>query len=109
MLDPKEGNSMRNALHPVVLVALSLAACASPDTASSDPPMTKLSTDRGMAGSAAAPVEMPPKVAGFTAPELLDGYTRLKANTITGIEPGTDVTFCQYVMAPVDRDMDIVD
>jgi len=38
-----------------------------------------------------------------------EGYTRIVAPTITDIPPGGDVTYCQYVMAPMDRDMDILD
>ena len=45
---------------------------------------------------------------GFTPPKLLEGYTRLVANTIPDIPAGADVTHCQYAMAPLDRDMDIL-
>jgi Copper type II ascorbate-dependent monooxygenase, C-terminal domain len=37
------------------------------------------------------------------------GYTRITSPVITGIEPGADITVCQYVQAPTDRDIDILD
>lgn len=46
---------------------------------------------------------------GFNPPALSTGYTRLLAETIADIAPGADVTHCQYAMAPLDRDMDIMD
>jgi hypothetical protein len=109
MLHPKEGKSMRNTSFPIVLLGVSIAACGSPETASSHVPMATMSSHRAKASSPAAPMEMPSEATVFTAPELLDGYTRLQAQTIADIQPGTDATFCQYVMAPADRDMDIVD
>jgi hypothetical protein len=44
----------------------------------------------------------------FNPPKLLNGYVRLTANPID-VPAGADVTHCQYAMAPLDRDMDIVD
>jgi hypothetical protein len=38
-----------------------------------------------------------------------DGYTRFTAKTIKGVEPGGNVTYCQYVMAPTDHDVDVLD
>jgi hypothetical protein len=48
-------------------------------------------------------------VAGFDPPPVRPGYTRFIAPVITGIAPGTDVTYCQYIQAPLDRAMDILD
>ncbi|HEX4338792.1 MAG TPA: hypothetical protein VH062_22960 [Polyangiaceae bacterium] len=45
----------------------------------------------------------------FNPPPVADGYQRLTATTIPTINPGDDVTYCQYVMAPVDSDMDVID
>ena len=45
----------------------------------------------------------------YNPPAVADGYTRLSATTIRGIAAGVDTTHCEYVMAPVDRDMDILD
>ena len=47
-------------------------------------------------------------VGTFNPPKLLSGYLRLTANPID-IPAEGDVTHCQYAMAPLDRDMDIVD
>lgn len=38
-----------------------------------------------------------------------EGYTRLTAPVLKDIPPGADITYCQYVMAPVDHDIDILD
>jgi hypothetical protein len=45
----------------------------------------------------------------YKLPALREGYTRLEAKTIEEIAPGADVTYCQYLMAPVERDMDVLD
>lgn len=42
-------------------------------------------------------------------PAALPGYTRVVAHTIQGIPPGGDVTKCQYLMAPLDHDVDVDD
>src|SRR5689334_14290530 len=44
---------------------------------------------------------------GFHPP--LPGYVRIFAKTIENIPPGGDVTKCQYLMPPLDRDMDVED
>jgi hypothetical protein len=44
----------------------------------------------------------------FNPPATLDGYTRLTAATIKDIPAGGDVTYCQYVMAPFDHDVDVL-
>jgi hypothetical protein len=83
---------MRNFSSLIVLSSLSLSACGS-------------DSGTGSQGTANAPSE---KVT-FTPPALPDGYTRFRAETIVDVGPGDDVTHCQYVMAPLDRDMDVVD
>src|SRR5262245_13635752 len=56
------------------------------------------------------PGESPTDVHGnFAPPPPAEGYTRLTAPVIEGIEPGADRQFCQYVYAPLDHDMDILD
>jgi hypothetical protein len=37
------------------------------------------------------------------------GYTRIEAPTMENLEPGSDVMYCQYVHAPFDRDLDVLD
>ena len=37
------------------------------------------------------------------------GYTRIVAPVVEQLEPGDDVTRCQYIMAPTDQDMDVLD
>jgi hypothetical protein len=46
---------------------------------------------------------------GFDPPPPPDGYTRIVAPVMTGLEPGSDVSHCQYVTAPSDHDIDILD
>jgi len=46
---------------------------------------------------------------GFQPPPPAAGYTRIVSPVITGIQPGADITVCQYVQAPLDRDIDILD
>jgi hypothetical protein len=61
-------------------------------------------------GKASKTSPAPAKSAGgFNPPALQEGYTRLQAKTVTDIAPGADVTHCQYAMAPLDRDVDILD
>jgi hypothetical protein len=45
----------------------------------------------------------------FDPPAAPEGYTRIRAQTIHDVKPGGDVTYCQYIMAPFDRDMDVLD
>lgn len=45
----------------------------------------------------------------FSPPPPKAGFTRLVSPVIPDIEPGGDVTFCQYVMAPLDHDVDILE
>ena len=40
----------------------------------------------------------------FAPPAVADGYTRVVAPTISGIQPGGDVLKCQFVLAPFDRE-----
>lgn len=47
-------------------------------------------------------------VSDFNPPPPEEGFTRLTAKRIHDIQPNTDVTYCQYLMAPFDRDMDVV-
>lgn len=73
----------------IVLVAIScscLAACSS----------------RG-SGSTASPVG-----ATFDPPPPLAGYTRLTSSTVHAVPPGSDVTYCEYVMPPLDHDVDVL-
>jgi hypothetical protein len=46
---------------------------------------------------------------GFNPPPPAAGYTRIVSPVVTGIKPGDDLTVCQYVQAPLDRDIDVLD
>lgn len=46
--------------------------------------------------------------AGFNPPPPPAGFTRIQSPVIEGIEPGDDIMYCQYVLAPTDRDIDIL-
>src|SRR5688500_1023161 len=50
-----------------------------------------------------------PSTNAFNPPAAPEGYTRLTAKTVYDVQPGADVTYCQYIMAPFDRDVDILD
>jgi hypothetical protein len=81
---------MRSLTFAAVLVAPLLAACGSnpgPSTPGDEPG---------------------PSTSGFNPPAAPEGYTRLTAKTIKDIKPGADITYCQYLMAPFDRDMDLI-
>lgn len=82
---------MRNASVVLALAVLPLQACGSGE-----------STSTSRTGTSSDP-------AGFNPPPPLEGYTRLTAKTIPDIQPGDDVTFCQYMMAPFDHDVDVLD
>jgi hypothetical protein len=90
----KEGNPpMRNFSYLIVLSSLTLPACGSDKgTEPTAPPGGKTSSPTG----------------AFTPPPLADGYTRFLAETVSGVAPGDDVTHCQYVMAPLAHDVDVV-
>ncbi len=91
---------MRNTLSLFVPVALSLSACGSDAaTSGSGKPSTPSHT---------TPASTPTDPTS-SLPTLADGYTRFTAQTVTDIAPGDDVTHCQYVMAPFDHDMDVLD
>jgi hypothetical protein len=49
-----------------------------------------------------------PFIAGFNPPAVQPGYTRFITPTITGIAPGTDETWCQWLQAPLDHDVDVL-
>jgi hypothetical protein len=55
----------------------------------------------------------PPKdgnlIDGFNPPPPAAGYTRIVSPIVRGVEPGQDLTVCQFVQAPLDRDIDILD
>lgn len=46
---------------------------------------------------------------GSMMPPVPDGYKRVIAPVVEDVPPGGDVLLCQYVMAPFDRDMDVLD
>jgi hypothetical protein len=81
---------MRTAIGLGILLSISSIGCGS------DP-------DSGAPGGGPDP-----STSAFNPPPAPEGYTRLSAKTIPDIGSGADVTHCQYLMAPFDRDMDIV-
>jgi len=92
---------MRNASTLVILFAVSLPACGAGDgTAGSDKQTT---SKRG------GQVSTPPETGAFAPPPKPEGYTRFEATTIAAVQPGDDGTHCQYAMAPIDHDVDILD
>ena len=90
-----------------ILVALAFVACADADTIDPEEkatPSTGVAPDPERRADPAHPYD-----GEVYQPEpLREGYTRLEAAPMRGIAPAADVTFCQYVMPPVDRDMDIL-
>lgn len=42
-------------------------------------------------------------------PSVAEGYTRLEAPVIADVAPGDSVEMCQYIRAPFDRDLDVLD
>jgi hypothetical protein len=79
---------MRNLATLVVPLSLAISACGS--------------------GTDAPDKTASPGTASFTPPPLKEGYIRFEAMKVTDIKPGEDLTICQYVMAPVDHDMDVL-
>jgi hypothetical protein len=74
------------------LAVLALAACSSS-------PADQLIQPPGGGGSGG----------DFNPPPPAAGYTRITSPIVKGIQPGQDLTVCQYVQAPLDRDIDILD
>lgn len=94
---------MRNASTLAVLLAASLplSACGSGD---GTPASGKQATHTRTSSASA-----PPESGAFSPPPTPEGFTRFEAATIADIQPGDDTTHCQYVMAPVDHDVDILE
>lgn len=72
-------------------ISLSFFACGSTDPGPAPP---------GPGGN------LPPK--GFDPPPVSAGYTRIVAPDVN-VDPGADTMVCQYVQAPLDHDVDILD
>lgn len=53
------------------------------------------------------PASAPASTDAFPPP--LPGYVRISAKAIENIPPGGDVTKCQYIMPPLDHDVDVED
>jgi hypothetical protein len=60
------------------------------------------------AGCAASPTTIS-YIPGFSPPPPPDGYTRFVTPTVTGLAPGADEMFCQWIEAPEDVDRQFVD
>jgi hypothetical protein len=85
---------MRNTFIPFALSVVCLAGCGSSDGGSTD------------TSSGASPDS--PESTAFNPPAVPSGFTRLQSKTVSAIPPGGDVTYCQYVMPPIDHDVDIL-
>jgi hypothetical protein len=96
---------MRSSLALVTIGLLSLTGCGSSDhsTPSSPSHPSSAPTPTASGDGTGTPTT------GFNPPAVADGYQRLTAATVPNIDPGGDVTFCQYVMGPLDHDVDIMD
>jgi hypothetical protein len=81
------------------LALLCLPACGGADDAKSPSTSAKKSPGEGTVGLPTA----------FDPGPVVDGYTRYSMKKVEAIGPGDDVTYCQYVTAPFDHDVDIVD
>ena len=57
-------------------------------------------------GSGQGPADT--SIAAFDPPPAKEGYVRLKTQTVPDVQPGGDIIVCQYVMAPFDHDVDIL-
>ncbi|HVW30883.1 MAG TPA: hypothetical protein VHC69_36250 [Polyangiaceae bacterium] len=93
---------MRTRAPAIVLLSASLSACGSGDGA---PGSTKQTSSSNKTSTSTATSQS----GAFSPPPLAEGYTRFEAATVTDIQPGDDTTHCQYVMAPLDHDADILD
>jgi len=85
-----------------VSALLLTAACGSSDPTGNGKP----SSPSGNGGD--QPHENQVNQAG-AFPAATEGYQRFETTTVKNVAPGSDVTYCQYVMAPADHDMDIID
>ncbi len=47
-------------------------------------------------------------VAGFSPPAPAEGEIRLLAPLVANIAPGADVTWCEYIASPFDREVDVI-
>jgi hypothetical protein len=88
----------------VGITALVLSACGSSDHTGGTEPSKSPGTPADK-----TPDDSVSQAGAFSPPAAPDGYTRLTAATVKDVLPGTDVTYCQYVMAPNDHDVDILD
>lgn len=82
---------MRAVLFFSITALLALSACGSSNDSSGESNDPKTSDN------------------GFDPPPPKDGYTRIEAATIRDIQPGADVSYCQYVMRGLDHDVDVLD
>src|SRR5947209_6103408 len=48
-------------------------------------------------------------IKGFSPPPAGQGYTRFVTPTVTGLAPGDNVMYCQWIAAPSDHDRQVVD
>jgi hypothetical protein len=81
---------MRSAPILITVLALSLPACGSGQGAG-EPKSTA-----------------PPGTGAFDPPPPPEGFTRITAQTVHDVPPGSDITYCQYAMVPFDHDIDVL-
>jgi hypothetical protein len=94
----------------VSFICCSLAACAANAPEAATAPAKAQSSTSAAAGDKPAKTQdagtMAPR-SGF--PARVPGYTRIVAPVVADLQPGDDRMECQYVLAPFDRDMDVLD
>jgi hypothetical protein len=80
---------MKSAPILIAVLATSLPACGSSQSPSPSGSQSTAST--------------------WNPPAAPDGYTRLTSKTVKDVPPGGDLTYCQYIMAPLDHDVDVLE
>jgi hypothetical protein len=101
--------TMRGSLVPVLAYAL-VSACGA-DTSAKTP---NSEDDQAEANQGEQPAEhqgheSADPDAPFDPPPPASGYMRIVAPVVHKLAPGSNVTYCQYVQTPFDRDLDVLD
>jgi hypothetical protein len=78
--------------------------------ARSTPPVESSASAGSASVSAASPnAEATAASKAFDPKPPSSGYTRLEVPVVKDLAPGSDATHCQYIQAPLDHDVDILD
>jgi hypothetical protein len=91
-------------------------AAAQGCSSKTDAPVDAASDAASAAGSVAGSrgdhptqAEQPAAAKPWEPPPPADGYTRLEVPVVHDLAPGSDTTFCQFIQAPLDHDVDVLD